>query len=66
MFCNEQIFTFSFAQNAKKIKNKPKVNEVMTDAAIMKRMQREIKDLKEQLDSQKSLNSEVSHNGMNS
>lgn len=56
----ETYSTLLFAQNAKKIKNQPKVNEVMTDRAIMKRMQREIQNLKDQLDSEKSRNSEVS------
>jgi centromeric protein E len=53
-------FSSSFAQNAKKIKNKPKVNEVLSDQTTMKRMQREILDLKIQLEGEKSRNSAVS------
>lgn len=58
MFLN--YFSFRFASNAKKIKNEPKVNEVMSDTVLMRRMQKEIQSLKNELNSEKSRNSEVS------
>ena len=41
---------FSFALRAKTIKNKPQVNEIVTDATMMKRLEREIKILKSRLE----------------
>lgn len=46
----ESNSTLNFAQNAKKIKNQPKVNKIMTDEAMMKQMQRTIEDLRKKLE----------------
>ncbi|XP_014673655.1 PREDICTED: centromere-associated protein E-like [Priapulus caudatus] len=43
--------TLKFASRAKKIKNKPIVNEVVNDEAMLRRYRREIDDLKRQLES---------------
>lgn len=37
---------FQFASTAKKMKNSPKLNEVLDDEALLKRYRREIEDLK--------------------
>jgi hypothetical protein len=47
---------------AKTIKNKPKVNEVVSEAGMMKRLEREIERLREQLKEEKTRNSEVCYN----
>ncbi|XP_053674736.1 centromere-associated protein E-like [Anopheles nili] len=61
MICNitpavvdETYYTLSFAMRAKNIRNKPKVNEILTDAAMMKRLEREIKRLKSVLRTEQS------------
>lgn len=41
------------------IKNKPEVNRIMTDQAIMRRMEREIVNLKNQLEKERMRNSEA-------
>ncbi|XP_062543053.1 uncharacterized protein LOC134210790 [Armigeres subalbatus] len=66
MICNitpaaldESYYTLSFAMRAKTIKNKPKVNEVLSDSVMMKRLEREIKRLQEQLKSEQNKNSNI-------
>ncbi|XP_058066335.1 uncharacterized protein LOC131215956 [Anopheles bellator] len=66
MICNitpavidETYYTLSFAMRAKSIKNKPKVNEILTDAAMMKRLEREIKRLQSELRSEQHKNSKI-------
>ncbi|XP_029734785.2 uncharacterized protein LOC109400725 [Aedes albopictus] len=61
MICNitpavfeESYYTLSFAMRAKTIKNKPKVNEVLSETVMMKRLEREIERLQEQLKSEQS------------
>lgn len=46
---HERIF-FQFANTAKRMKNTPKVNEVLDDDALLKRYRKEILDLKKQLE----------------
>ncbi|XP_015261251.1 PREDICTED: centromere-associated protein E [Gekko japonicus] len=46
----ETLSTFQFASTAKKMKNSPKVNEVLDDDALLKRYRREIEDLKRRLE----------------
>lgn len=41
---------FQFANTAKRMKNTPKVNEVLDDDALLKRYRKEILDLKKQLE----------------
>ncbi|KAH8324631.1 hypothetical protein KR074_012581 [Drosophila pseudoananassae] len=45
----ESQSTLSFAMRAKKIKTKPQLNEMVSDATMMKRLEREIKELKDRL-----------------
>ncbi|XP_052852077.1 uncharacterized protein LOC128262076 isoform X2 [Drosophila gunungcola] len=45
----ESQSTLSFATRAKKIRIKPQVNEMVSDATMMKRLEREIKELKDKL-----------------
>lgn len=52
--------TLNFAQNAKNIKNKPIVNEVKTDEAMMRSMQKTIEELRVQLETAISINNQVS------
>ncbi|EDS36967.1 kinesin-II 95 kDa subunit [Culex quinquefasciatus] len=66
MICNitpaafeESYSTLCFANRAKNIKNKPKVNEVLSEAAMMKRLEKEIKRLQEELRSEQSKNSKI-------
>ncbi|XP_050073216.1 centromere-associated protein E [Anopheles maculipalpis] len=66
MICNitpavvdETYYTLSFAMRAKNIRNKPKVNEILTDAAMMKRLEREIKRLENELRSEQNKNSKI-------
>ncbi|XP_068150358.1 uncharacterized protein cmet isoform X2 [Drosophila tropicalis] len=47
--CDESQSTLNFAMRAKKVRIKPQVNEVVSDATMMKRLEREIKDLKNRL-----------------
>lgn len=44
---------------AKSIKNKPRVNEIVSGAAMMKRLEKEIARLEEELAEEKSKNSHV-------
>ncbi|XP_077156854.1 centromere-associated protein E isoform X2 [Paroedura picta] len=46
----ETLSTLQFASTAKKMKNSPKVNEVLDDDALLKRYRREIEDLKRRLE----------------
>lgn len=64
MICNitpaafeESYYTLCFAMRAKTIKNKPIVNEVISDTVMMKRLEREIKRLQEELKTEQSKNS---------
>ncbi|XP_015036213.2 kinesin-related protein 4 isoform X3 [Drosophila pseudoobscura] len=45
----ESLSTINFAMRAKKIRIKPEVNEMVSDATMMKRLEREIKELKDRL-----------------
>lgn len=45
---------FRFASRAKSIKNKPIVNEVLSEAALLKRYAKEIKKLKESLEKERN------------
>ncbi|XP_017032735.1 uncharacterized protein cmet isoform X2 [Drosophila kikkawai] len=49
----ESQSTLSFAMRAKKIRIKPQLNEMVSDATMMKRLEREIKTLKSQLAEEK-------------
>ncbi|XP_078250754.1 centromere-associated protein E isoform X2 [Pogona vitticeps] len=51
----ETLSTLQFASTAKKMKNTPKVNEVLDDDALLKRYRKEIEDLKRQLEEVSSL-----------
>ncbi|CAG2201917.1 CENPE [Mytilus edulis] len=46
----ESHSTLRFASRAKTIKNQPHTNEVLSDAALLKRSQKEIKKLQQQID----------------
>ncbi|XP_017859392.1 PREDICTED: kinesin-like protein KIN-7I isoform X1 [Drosophila arizonae] len=45
----ESQSTLNFAMRAKKIRSKPQMNEIVSDATMMKRLEREIKELKDRL-----------------
>ncbi|XP_028410863.1 centromere-associated protein E-like [Dendronephthya gigantea] len=47
---DETLSTLQFASRAKRIKNRPEVNEVLDDGTMLKRCRREISELKRQLD----------------
>ncbi|KAM9193844.1 centromere-associated protein E-like [Mergus octosetaceus] len=47
---DETLSTLQFANTAKRMKNTPKVNEVLNDDALLKRYRKEILDLKKQLE----------------
>ncbi|NXN14669.1 CENPE protein, partial [Indicator maculatus] len=47
---DETLSTLQFASTAKRMKNTPKVNEVLNDDALLKRYRKEILDLKKQLE----------------
>jgi centromeric protein E len=47
---DETLSTLRFATRAKKITNRPKVNEVLSDSALLKLYRQEINDLKRKLD----------------
>ncbi|XP_067424353.1 centromere-associated protein E [Emydura macquarii macquarii] len=47
---DETLSTLQFASTAKRMKNTPKVNEVLDDEALLKRYRKEIVDLKRQLE----------------
>ncbi|XP_058124792.1 uncharacterized protein LOC131266335 isoform X2 [Anopheles coustani] len=66
MICNitpaaieETYYTLCFANRAKNIRNKPKVNEILSDAALMKRLEREIQRLQNELRSEQNKNSQI-------
>ncbi|XP_014207511.1 kinesin-related protein 4 [Copidosoma floridanum] len=46
----ETLCTLGFASRAKSVKNKPQLNEVMSDAALLKRYKRQIAKLNEELE----------------
>lgn len=48
-FREESISTLKFANRAKQIKNKPKVNEVMDQASMLKRYKQQISKLQKKL-----------------
>ncbi|KAK2519916.1 hypothetical protein Q9233_011704 [Columba guinea] len=50
---DETLSTLQFANTAKRMKNTPKVNEVLDDDALLKRYRKEILDLKKQLEEAK-------------
>ena len=50
----QNTFIVRFASRAKSIKNKPIVNEVLSDAALLKRYTKEIHVLKKQLDKERN------------
>ncbi|XP_074848090.1 centromere-associated protein E [Carettochelys insculpta] len=47
---DETLSTLQFANTAKRMRNTPKVNEVLDDDALLKRYRKEIVDLKKQLE----------------
>ncbi|NWI17167.1 CENPE protein, partial [Crypturellus soui] len=47
---DETLSTLQFANTAKRMKNTPKVNEILDDDALLKRYRKEILDLKKQLE----------------
>lgn len=49
-------FFHSFALRAKSVKNKPQVNEIVSDATMMKRLEKEIKILKTRLEEEQRKN----------
>ncbi|KAI9029281.1 P-loop containing nucleoside triphosphate hydrolase protein [Hyaloraphidium curvatum] len=53
-FAEETVSTLKFASRAKTIRNRPEVNEVISDEALLKRYKKEIDSLKAQLDELKS------------
>lgn len=50
------FYLFSFAMRAKSIKNKPQVNETVSDATMMKRLEREVKMLRTRLEEEQRKN----------
>lgn len=54
------ISFYSFAGNAKKIKNQPKVNETISNKVIMNRLLKDIEDLKKELERERNRNAAVS------
>ncbi|RUS29389.1 hypothetical protein BC938DRAFT_480720 [Jimgerdemannia flammicorona] len=52
--CEETTSTLKFASRAKNIQNKPEVNEVLSDEALLRKYRKEIADLKKQLDEAKN------------
>ncbi|KAJ3123078.1 hypothetical protein HK098_002227 [Nowakowskiella sp. JEL0407] len=59
VFMDETVGTLKFASRAKTIKNKPEVNETISDEALLKQYKKEIRDLKEQLDVVKARESQT-------
>lgn len=49
-FFEETISTLKFASRAMTIQNKPEINEVVSDSALLKRYRKEITQLKKELD----------------
>lgn len=54
-FSEETASTLKFASRAKTIRNRPEVNEVISDEALLRRYRKEIDSLKAQLDELKSV-----------
>lgn len=52
----ETLSTLKFASRAKTIKNKPEINEVVSEEALLKRYRKEIGTLKQQLSAMQSEN----------
>ncbi|XP_055918656.1 kinesin-related protein 4 [Eupeodes corollae] len=55
----ETLSTLSFANRAKVVKNKPQVNEVVSDSAMMKRLVKKIDALTTELEVEKTKNSQI-------
>jgi uncharacterized protein YlxW (UPF0749 family) len=55
----ETLSTLQFANRAKAIKNKPIVNEVLDEQAMLKRLQKEVITLRNQVDSLKSSDNSI-------
>lgn len=53
-YVDETKSTIQFAMRAKNVKNKPIKNEIMTDKAMIKRLQKQISNLLQQLEQEKS------------
>ena len=53
-FVEETLSTLKFASRAKAVKNRPEMNEVITEETMLKRYRREISDLRHQLEELKS------------
>lgn len=53
---DESQSTLNFAMRAKKIRVKPQLNEIVSDATMMKRLEREIKELKDRLAEEQARN----------
>ena len=49
-YFEETLSTLKFAARARTIQNKPQVNEVVSDAALLRRYRNEINHLKQELD----------------
>lgn len=56
---DETQSTLNFALRAKCIDNKPKKNEVVSDTAMMKRLEKEVTKLRKELEMEKSRNGKV-------
>jgi centromeric protein E len=54
---DESRSTLNFAMSAKRVKNKPKVNESVSDATLLKRLRKEIASMSEELDRERKKNS---------
>lgn len=52
-FCEETLSTLKFAARAKTIKTKPQINEILSDEALLKKYEVEIKTLRKQIDEMK-------------
>lgn len=63
MHCEESHSTLKFASRAKKITNSAHVNEVLDDAALLRRYRKEISMLRDQLENQQRRTSEGSEPG---
>lgn len=49
-YLNFIFFIFSFAYRAKSVKNKPQINEVMSDGALLKRYAKQLAKLQQELE----------------
>ena len=56
---DESRSTLSFAMRAKRVKNKPKVNENITDATLLKRLRKDIENLEQELKKERTKNSQL-------